>query len=210
VPVALVKVSPCRPVWPSTVKELVTVLEAAMNPPRRFRVWKVEEPRAVTEASVSASAPAGGHPNPFERQTPTPMIVAVAKVPVVALKVVPLAVPKVNTPVLVPFVKVSVPRVESPLTVRAPVYRFVEAKVVIVLETALTFVAYRFVVVAFVVVTSPRYAFQRRDAWPSDMPRSAAGKRYPPAALKVMFPVVRFTNPSPYQVLAPLTKAPFV
>lgn len=209
-PVAEVKEVRARVDCPMTVKELVTVLEAARNPPSRFRVWWVLDPRAVTEASVSASAPAAGQPTPFVRQTPTPMIVAVAKVPVTALKVVPLAVPKVKTPDEVPFVKVSSPREERPPTVRDPALKEPAERVVTVPLVAWKEVAKRAVVVAFVLVTFPRYAFQRREAWPSDMERSEAGSRYPPAAFRVMFPVVLVMSPSPYQELAPLTKAPLV
>lgn len=209
-PVAEVKEVRASVDWPITVKELVTVAEALMKPPSRFSVWWVEVPRAVTLARVSASAPAAGHPTPFVRQTPTPITVAVAKVPVTALNVVPDAVPKVKTPELVPFVKVTSPKEERPPTVRDPALKVPAERVVTVPLEAWKEVAKRAVVVAFVLVTLPRYAFQRREAWPRLIPRSAAGKRYPPAAFKVMLPVVRFTKPSPYQVLAPETKAPLV
>lgn len=63
-------------------------------------------PRAETVASVSCSA-AVGHPVPFARQTAWPMTVAVAKVALVANRLVPDAVEKPSQLVLVPFVNVS-------------------------------------------------------------------------------------------------------
>jgi hypothetical protein len=188
-----------RAVVPTTVKVEVTVLEEARNPPYSWSVWLVSAPRPVTVASVSASAPAGGQPNPFERQTPCPMMVEVPKVALFAKSwVVETVFEKY------PYVEVTL------VPVAFPKNRLVAAKVVTVPLVAWRDVAKKAVVVAFVEVTLPRYAFQRREACPSDMERSLAGRRYPPAAFKVMFPVVRFTNPSPYQVLAPLTKAPLV
>jgi hypothetical protein len=80
-PWASVKDNPCSAVEPSTVKVDVTVEEAATKPPRSWRVVVAEDPRAETEAKVSALAAWVGHPTPFARQTAWPITVAVAKFP---------------------------------------------------------------------------------------------------------------------------------
>ena len=56
VPVPCVNVRVPSVVPPTTVNVLVTVDEAPMKPPYNWRVVGVKEPRALTVASVSASA----------------------------------------------------------------------------------------------------------------------------------------------------------
>jgi hypothetical protein len=51
-----VAVAFCRLVFPSTVNVLVTVLDAATNPPNKLNVEVALDPRAVTVARVSVSA----------------------------------------------------------------------------------------------------------------------------------------------------------
>lgn len=63
---------------PSSKVAPVAVRLEVVRPPKSDKACEVVAPRAVTEASVSASA-VTEHPTPFERQMPTPFTVAVAK-----------------------------------------------------------------------------------------------------------------------------------
>jgi hypothetical protein len=100
---------------PETMRVEVTVAFEEVNPPNSERVVVVKAPRFVTDWRVSASAPADGHPTPFDRQIPCPATVAVAKVPTSAYRYEEEA--WLNR-ALVPVTEV---RVESPVTVSVPV-----------------------------------------------------------------------------------------
>jgi hypothetical protein len=71
--VAFVPTTFCNEVSPRTVNVLVTVLDAATNPPNKLNVEVALEPRAVTVARVSVSANKyAGQFVPVERHTVLP------------------------------------------------------------------------------------------------------------------------------------------
>jgi hypothetical protein len=127
VPVAFVKVKPCREVLPTTVKVDVTVEEAATKPPYKPSVFVVVAPFVVTDCKVL-----NGQFKPLTRQTLEPLT-AIA----VALSVVPLAVAKPNQLVDVPFVTIELVMFE--LTVA----KFVAKRFVLVVLVPVAFVQVR-------------------------------------------------------------------
>ncbi len=73
VAVTLVAVTVCKKLLPSTVKVEVTVELAATKPPYKRKVVVENDPRAVTDASVSLSLELAGQFVPFARQTAKPL-----------------------------------------------------------------------------------------------------------------------------------------
>ncbi len=110
---------------PTTVNVLVTVEEAPTKPPYSCKVVVENDPRAVTEASVSVSASKyAGQFVPFVRQTVWPPMVSALNVPLFAFNCVVEAIPETNRLVVVtftpvPLAKVRLPRAVVPVTVNA-------------------------------------------------------------------------------------------
>ena len=79
----------------------VAVRSETVRPPNKVTLEVANAPRLVTEASVSASAPALGQPTPLDKQMAWPETVAVAKVAMLACKVEAVALFAVSVPVTV-------------------------------------------------------------------------------------------------------------
>jgi hypothetical protein len=105
---------------PATFKVPVTEDEAATNPPKNSRVDVVNDPRAVTVASVSLKTVPAGQPVPFARQTAKPITVAVAKFPELAMIEEPVAELNESKPVEAKLVDVALWSDVSPVTLSAP------------------------------------------------------------------------------------------
>ncbi len=110
---------------PTTVKVEVTVELEPTKPPYNWRVVVENDPRAVTDASVSTSANKyAGQFVPLVRHTVWPPMVSALNVPLFAFNCVVEAIPETNRLVVVtftpvPFVNVRLPRAEVPVTVIA-------------------------------------------------------------------------------------------
>jgi hypothetical protein len=79
----------------------VAVRSETVRPPNKVTLEVAKAPRLVTEAKVSASAPALGQPTPLDKQMAWPETVAVAKVAILACKVEAVALFAVSVPVTV-------------------------------------------------------------------------------------------------------------